>query len=139
MLQNRLATMRTQSARPTKVMLAFIISPFISVAFCSLIMGDGMMFWFCLPVAYMLSIVLGLPVYMILRAFNWLNIWVFQLAAYLVSLCGMLLFILSFGGFNLYRDWQMLFFAPYHLITLFSALIFWCIAVETIEDNEPAS
>lgn len=128
---------RLQSAHPDKIALAFIISPLISVGVSSLFMG--WMAFSLLPVAYFLACILGVPAYITLRAFNWLNIWAFQLAAYLISLCGLLFFLLSLGRFNSTHDWLTLFFAPYHLITLFAALIFWWIAVEAIDDNEPAS
>lgn len=54
---------------------------------------------------------------------------------YVISVCGMSFLMLSISNIDTQDDWLTLLFAPYHLITLFGVLIFWCIAIELVDDT----
>lgn len=132
------STTRRQTAFATDIIQAFIISPLVSVGVASMILGLDT-FGTLLFIAYALACILGIPAYFILRTLNWLNIWSCLITGYLMSVSGLFLILCLFGQMNSGDDLFTLFFCPYHLITLFGVLIFWWIAVEAIDDNEPAS
>lgn len=127
-------TTHLQHAHPGKVAWAFIISPVAGVAFGGLLLGS-MAFFVLTPLAYLVACILGVPAYLMLRAFNCLNAWAFMLAGYAISLCGMMIFIGYIANLSTMNGWLMLLFSRYHLITLFGVLIFWCIAIELVDDT----
>lgn len=130
----QLTTTHLQHAHPGKVAWAFIISPLAGVAFGSLLLGS-MAFFVLTPLAYLVACILGVPAYLMLRAFKCLNAWAFMLAGYAISLCGMMIFIGYIANLSTMNGWLMLLFSRYHLITLFGVLIFWCIAIELVDDT----
>lgn len=125
-------TIYLQPARPSRVMLAFAVSPLAGAAFGSLLMGP-MAFCIFAPIAYSIAVIFGIPAYLILKALKWLNIWIFMLAGYAISVSGLNFFMLSISNIYTADDWLALLFAPYHLITLFGTLVFWCLAVTQTE------
>lgn len=128
----QLTTTHLQHAHPGKVALAFIISPLAGVAFGGLLLGS-MAFFVLTPIAYLVACILGVPAYLMLRALNCLNVGAFMMAGYAISLCGMIIFIGYIANLSTMYGWLMLLFSPYHLITLFGVLIFWCIAIELMD------
>jgi hypothetical protein len=130
----QLTTTHLQHAHPGKVALAFITSPLAGVAFGSLLLGS-MAFFVLTPIAYLVACILGVPAYLMLRALNCLNVWAFMLVGYVISVCGMSFLMLSIRNIDTQDNWLTLLFAPYHLITLFGVLIFWCIAIELVDDT----
>lgn len=130
----QLTTTHLQHAHPGKVTWAFIISPVAGVAFGGLLLGS-MAFFVLTPIAYLVACILGIPAYLMLRAFNCLNALAFIFVGYVVSVYGMSFLMLSISNIDTQDDWLTLLFAPYHLITLFGVLIFWCIAIELVDDT----
>lgn len=137
---DHLTTIHLQPAHPTQVTLAFIIAPIAGMVFGSLIISP--IIFFILPISYVVAIIFGIPAYLLLRTLRWLNIWAFMLAGYVISVCGLSFFMFSLIHLTTHDDWLSLLIAPYHLITLFATLVFWCIAVKQTEiditDQPPA-
>ena len=130
-----------QTTSSKRVIQAFIFSPFLSVGIASMILGLET-FGTLIVIAYTLACIFGIPAYFILRELHCLNIWGCLLAGYLMSVSGLCLILCFFSQMNSTDDLLTLFFLPYHLITLFATLVFWCIAVKQTEiditDQPPA-
>lgn len=102
------------------------------------IVQSAQIFLFMLVIAYLITLLFGLPCFLILKRLNILNLFTLLLSAYAISNIFLLLpSLLGSHDFSGLLNRQFLAFillCPLHLITLLGAFCFWWIAVRPRQD-----